>query len=59
MTRRRTTPTPGQMTLDAALLTVILPTGRTLVLLQGGRADPSPAPTPAPVVALAQHRRAA
>lgn len=59
MTRTRPShrPSPGQLTLDHALLTVILPTGRALVLLQGGILAPSPRPTPiAPVVAL---RRAA
>lgn len=52
MTRSRPShrPSPGQMTLDGALLAVILPTGRALALLQGGRAtqDPNPkAPAPA------------
>ena len=55
--RARTRPTPGQLGMfDAALLTVLLPHGRSLSLLQGGRAT-TPAPTPAaPVVA---QRRAA
>jgi hypothetical protein len=56
---RRTRPAPGQLTLDAALLTVILPTGRALVLLQGGVVR-TPEPTPiTTALAVAQRRRAA
>ncbi len=55
MTRQRLSrqPSPGQLTLDGALLTVILPTGRALVLLQGG----APSPRPTPVAPVAQRLR--
>jgi len=56
---RRTRPAPGQLTLDAALLTVILPTGRALVLLQGGRTERPPEPTPIPTALAVITRRAA
>lgn len=64
MSRRRSTPADGQLTLDAALRAVrrypealrlvATRTGDVLAVLPGGAT-----PTPAPVVALARHRRVA
>lgn len=45
---KRHRPAPGQLTLDAALLTVILPTGRSLQVLPGRDRRPMPVPPAVP-----------